>query len=63
MVRSLVTALFLGASVLAVGCDRTVSETETVKQGPGGTTVKKEEVKEKADGTLEKTSETKKTNP
>src|SRR5690348_14346412 len=66
MVRKLVTALFMSASVLTVpammGCDREVSKTETVKTGPGGTTVKEDTVKQKADGTVERTTEMKKTN-
>jgi hypothetical protein len=68
MVRKLVTALFLTASLLTVpamvgGCDREVSHKETVKDGPGGTSVKEETVTKKADGSVEKTTETKKVNP
>ena len=62
MVRKVVTALFVTASLISapalVGCDRTISKSETVKEGPGGTTVKKEEVTRKADGSVEKTTKT-----
>jgi hypothetical protein len=42
-----------------VGCDREVSHKETVSDGPGGTKVKEETVTKKADGTVEKSTETK----
>ena len=63
--RKLTTMLFLSASFIGlpamVGCDRTVSRQETVKQSPGGsTTVKEETVTKKADGSVEKKTETNK---
>ena len=68
MVRKLATALFVSASVVAlpalVGCDREVAHETTVKENSrGGTTVQDKKVVEKPDGSIEKTTETKKTNP
>lgn len=63
MVRKFATTLVLSASMLGlpafVGCDREVSHSETVKDGPGGTRVKEETVTKKADGTVEKKTESK----
>jgi hypothetical protein len=62
--RKFMTTLFVSAFVAVpalVGCDRTVSRQETVKQSPGGsTTVKEETVTKKADGSVEKKTETNK---
>jgi hypothetical protein len=65
MVRKLTTTLFMSAALIGLpaftgGCDRTVSETKTVKDGPGGTTVKEESTVKKADGSVETKTETKK---
>jgi hypothetical protein len=62
-------AMWVGTSVVAlstllVGCDRTVSETESTSVSSDGTVKTKEKtVTEKPDGTLEKKEETKKTTP
>jgi len=63
--RKFMSTLFLSAALIGVpamvGCDRTVSRQETVKQSPGGsTTVKEETVTKKADGSVEKKTETNK---
>jgi uncharacterized lipoprotein NlpE involved in copper resistance len=47
-----------------VGCDRTVSKSETTRTSSDGSVKSKETtVKEKSDGTTVKTEETKKTTP
>lgn len=62
-------AMFAAASVMAfssllVGCDRTVSKTESSSVSSDGTVKSKEKtVTEKSDGTVIKTEETKKTTP
>ena len=54
----------LACSSLLVGCDRTVSKTESTSVSSDGTVKSKEKtVTEKADGTVTKTEETKKTTP
>jgi hypothetical protein len=54
----------LAFSSLLVGCDRTVSKTESSSVSSDGTVKSKEKtVTEKADGTVTKTEETKKTSP
>jgi hypothetical protein len=62
--RKFMTSLFVATFVAVpalVGCDRTVSRQETVKQSPSGsTTVKEETVTKKADGSVEKKTETNK---
>ena len=60
--RSLLACLIV-TSFLAVGCDRTISERETVKTRNDGTVTKSSEtVKERPDGTIavEKSKETNK---
>ena len=58
MTSALVLAVFL------VGCDRTLSREERTSVGSDGTVKTKEKtVTEKADGTITKTEETKKTAP
>ena len=60
LMTSLFVATFVGVPAL-IGCDRTVSREETVRQSPGGsTTVKEETVTKKADGTVEKKTVTNK---
>jgi hypothetical protein len=61
--QKLMSTLVLAASFVGlpavVGCDRTVSHEETVKKSPtGDTTVKEETVTKKADGSVEKKTET-----
>jgi hypothetical protein len=68
MVRKTMATLCLSAAFLGlpamVGCDRTVSHERTVSESPTGSTkVKDQKVVEKADGTIEKKTETKKVNP
>jgi hypothetical protein len=67
MVRKFASALLLSASMFTlpaiVGCDREVSHEKKVTEGPGGTKVEEKKVVEKPDGTIEKTTESKKTNP
>jgi len=54
----------LALSFLTVGCDRTISKTESTSVGSDGSVKTKEKtVTEKADGTVTKTEETKKTTP
>ena len=64
MIRKLATTMFMSAALIGLpaftgGCDRTVSETKTVSDGPGGTTVKDQSTVKKADGTVETKTETK----
>jgi hypothetical protein len=63
-------AIFLAAtsalalSFLMVGCDRTVSKTESSSTSSDGTVKSKEKtVTQSSDGTVTKTEETKKTSP
>ena len=59
---AMVSALAL--SVLLVGCDRTISKEERTSVGSDGSVKTKEKtVTEKADGTVIKSEETKKTTP
>ena len=61
-VMALLSALVL--SVLCVGCDRTISKEERTSVGNDGSVKTKEKtVTEKADGTINKTEETRKTTP
>jgi transcription initiation factor TFIIIB Brf1 subunit/transcription initiation factor TFIIB len=54
----------LAFSSLLVGCDRTVSKTESSSVSSDGTVRSKEKtVTEKSDGTITKKEETKKTTP
>jgi len=54
----------LALSLLMVGCDRTVSKTESSTTSSDGTVKSKEKtVSEGSDGTVTKTEETKKTIP
>jgi hypothetical protein len=54
----------LAFASLLVGCDRTVSKTESTSVSSDGTVKSKEKtVTEKSDGTIEKKEETKKTSP
>ena len=54
----------LAFSSLLVGCDRTISKTESSSVSSDGTVKSKEKtVTEKPDGTVTKTEETKKTSP
>ena len=54
----------LALSFLIVGCDRTISKTESTSVSSDGTVKSKEKtVTEKSDGTVTKTEETKKTTP
>ena len=54
----------LALSFLMVGCDRTISKTESTSVSSDGTIKSKEKtVTEKPDGTVTKTEETKKTTP
>lgn len=54
----------LAFSCLLVGCDRTISKTESTSVSSDGTVKSKEKtVTEKSDGTVEKKEETKKTSP
>ena len=69
MVRKLATMLFMSAALIGLpaftgGCDREISHEKTVKETPsGGTKVEEKTVTEKSDGTIEKKTEVKKTNP
>ena len=54
----------LALSFLIVGCDRTISKTQSTSVSRDGTVKSKEKtVTEKPDGTVTKTEETKKTTP
>ena len=54
----------LALSFLIVGCDRTISKTESTSVSSDGTVKTQEKtVTEKPDGTVTKTEETKKTTP
>ena len=54
----------LALSFLIVGCDRTISKTESTSVSSDGTVKSKEKtVTEKSDGTVTTTEETKKTTP
>ena len=54
----------LALSSLAVGCDRTISKTESSSVSSDGTVKSKEKtVTQNPDGTVTKTEETKKTSP
>jgi hypothetical protein len=54
----------LALSLLMVGCDRTVSKTESTSTSTDGTMKSKEStVTKSSDGTVTKTEETKKTTP
>jgi hypothetical protein len=68
MIRRIVTTVFMSAALISlpavVGCDREVSHEKTVTETPtGGTKVQEKTVTEKSDGTIEKKTEVKKTNP
>jgi hypothetical protein len=69
MVRQLATTLFMSAALIGLpaftgGCDREISHEKTVTETPsGGTKVQEKTVTEKSDGTIEKKTEVKKTNP
>jgi hypothetical protein len=56
---TLFTASLISVGAL-VGCDREVSKTTTVKDGPGSTKIEEKKVTEKADGTVEQKTEVKK---
>jgi hypothetical protein len=63
-IAMLTTTSFVACSLLLVGCDRTISKTESSSVSSDGTVKTKEKtVTEKADGTVTKTEETKKTTP
>ncbi len=65
-IRTLVmtSALALSVSVLALGCDRTITKEEKTSVSSDGTVKTKEKsVVEKPDGTIIKTEENKKTEP
>jgi len=54
----------LGLSLVCAGCDRTISKEERTTVGSDGSVKTKEKtVTEKADGTVIKTEETRKTEP
>ena len=53
-------AMLMTATLFMVGCDREVSKTTTVKDGPNSTKVEEKKTVEKADGTIETSKETKK---
>ena len=69
MIRKVAATLFLSAALVGLpaltgGCDREISHEKTVKETPsGGTKVEEKTVTEKSDGTIEKRTEVKKTNP
>jgi len=67
MVRKFASALLLSASLFTlpaiVGCDREVSSEKKVTEGPNGTKVEEKKVVQKSDGTIEKTTEQKTSNP
>ncbi len=67
MKRNIVTVVATSAlalSFLLVGCDRTVSKTESSSVSSDGTVKSKEKtVSQSPDGTVTKTEETKKTEP
>jgi len=69
MIRRIATTLFMSAALVGLpaltgGCDREISHEKTVKETPsGGTKVEEKTVTEKSDGTIEKKTEVKKTNP
>lgn len=67
MVRKFISAAMLSMSLMSlpvmVGCDRKVASEEKVTTGPNGTNVEKSKTVEKPNGTIEKTSEKKTTNP
>ncbi len=57
-------ATSLSATLATIGCDRTVSKSESTSTSRDGTVKSKETtVTQKADGTTVKTEETKKTTP
>ena len=57
-------ATSLSAILVTIGCDRTVSKSESTSTSRDGTVKSKETtVTQKADGTTVKTEETKKTTP
>jgi hypothetical protein len=51
------TALALPTLSYTVGCDRELAHDETTTSGPNGTSHKETTVKEKPDGTIQKTQE------
>lgn len=62
--KPLAVLLALSLPLFVVGCDRTISKTEKTSVGSDGTVKSKETtVTEKADGTVVKKEETKKTTP
>jgi hypothetical protein len=68
MIRKIAATMFMSAALIGLpaftgGCDREVSHEKTVTDGPGGTKVQEKTVTEKSDGTIEKKTEVKKTNP
>ncbi|MEP6664585.1 MAG: hypothetical protein ABJC04_13070 [Verrucomicrobiota bacterium] len=63
-ITMMAAAAVLGLSFLVVGCDRTVSKTESSSVSSDGTVKSKEKtVTENSDGTITKKEETKKTVP
>ena len=69
MIRRATATLFMSAALIGLpafigGCDREISHEKTVKETPsGGTKVEEKTVTEKPDGSIEKKTEVKKTNP
>jgi uncharacterized lipoprotein NlpE involved in copper resistance len=62
--KSTLTLVVLAVTLGLVGCDRTVSKSETTRTSNDGTVKSKETtVTQKPDGTTVKTEETKKTTP
>ena len=67
MVRKFATTLFMSAALIGlpalVGCDREVSSEKKVTETSRGTKVEEKTITEKPDGSIEKKTEVKKTNP
>lgn len=64
LIKTTLLATSLATAALLVGCDKTISKSETSKTSSDGSVKTKETtVTQKPDGTIQKTEETKKTTP
>lgn len=64
LLKNTLLLVSLSTAALLVGCDKTISKSETTKTSTDGTMQSKETtVTQKSDGTIQKTEETKKTTP
>lgn len=64
LIKTTLLATSLATAALLVGCDKTISKTESSKTSSDGTVKTKETtVTQKPDGTIEKKEETKKVTP